>query len=112
MANPKIAPAEFDEYSARLLDSVKEAQQLPADNESESTRNLTRLIEMANEMKRDADERSDLWKKFRELRDQVSDKQDAVQQAHDELKKGPLVPASELNKRVKDIEVCFFYSGL
>jgi hypothetical protein len=86
MLNPKTAPAEFDSYSTRLLDSVNLTQNLPHSLEdSETSQNLNRLIEMANQLKRNADEKADLWKRFRELRDKISDEQDNILQVYNSL---------------------------
>lgn len=104
MTNPKIAPAEFEEFSARLLDTINESQQLPEKlQETDSLQQLNRLIEMAKETRRVADEKYDLWAKFKALRDTISDKQDAIQQSYDELQ--GLGPVKDLNDRIKKVEV-------
>jgi predicted nucleic acid-binding Zn-ribbon protein len=101
LSNPTASPAEYDEYSARLLQSIEDANKLG----DTQTHDLDRLLEMAKAAKKAADEKSDLWKKFKRLRDDIGDKQDQIQNSHEDLKDDGEWPLSEMGSVLKAIEV-------
>jgi DNA repair exonuclease SbcCD ATPase subunit len=114
LVNEKATPEEFDEYSARLLSSIEDAQKLaqPLQSTSDQPPNpqldkLNRLLEMATETRTAIDEKADLWRKFRKLCNEVGNRQDTVQQNYDNVRSEGLRPASDLQKSLSALEVSF-----
>jgi hypothetical protein len=81
LQSPTAKPEEFSDYSSRLLESIESASGM----NQPDVENLNRLIEMAHQARDSANEKADLWKKFRELRDKINEQQDTARASLEEV---------------------------
>lgn len=115
LINPKTMPADFDEYSARLLSSIEDAENITQPIQSTSSdkidpqlEKLNSLIEMARQANKAIDNKMDLWKRFKALCEQVGNKQDQSQQIYDQVKNEGLRSVENLESSVEHLNVSKF----
>jgi chromosome segregation ATPase len=104
LVNSKTQPGEYDEISALLLSSIEEAESVGRDE-------LNEIVKSAKDTRRQVDEKWDLWKRFKKIRNKIGDKQDALQTNIETVQNDGLRSLSEVPECVNLLEVkkCKFY---
>ena len=115
LADAQASPEDYEEHSALLLTTINEARALvaPFNNDdagadaeqAQQAASLTRALELAADTRRAIDERADLWRRFREQRDIVGDKQDTARRPFEAVQAKGMRAPSDVAADLNDLKV-------
>ncbi|KAI6241053.1 hypothetical protein M3Y99_00376900 [Aphelenchoides fujianensis] len=103
LAAPDARPEQYAEQVALLEHAVQQEgedahreEATEGEEEDAALADLRRLVQVAAETRRAADERADAWREFRRRRDLIGDRHEAARQLHENVQRAARRPAAQV----------------
>jgi hypothetical protein len=109
LANPKALPEDFTRHSDQLEHAIGNVQAVMYEAPADAL--LERILDLAANARKSLDEKSDLWRRFKALRDEIGDDQEQVQKWYDGVKGKGLRPVDGVQSEIKGVKVGLCFGG-
>ncbi|KAI6207377.1 hypothetical protein M3Y96_00002700 [Aphelenchoides besseyi] len=102
ISSPNVAPEDYEQRSIQLVEALQSAQ--PIQQSLPELNDLNRLLELAQSTRQAVDERADLWRLFREKRDQIGDKHETARQLYENVAKAGKRSPAQVRSDIESLQ--------